>query len=618
MDNYNQMMDSEYANIVYQTPVDMPIDGLLLSNNQEESVEKEQQQQQQFTSLVDNSVAMSGTSALTTPDTEEPLTSTIEPTIAADNILTDQILRETTGGAEEKIIANEEEPTENQEPLTSDSPPTDNGVIENTTAEASLISDLENASCIPVAETNVDIKPVTNEVDVPITVENEIVSSTEKPFESGDAQIITNSEVDDAVNEDETNQDISEENNFDEEETEKLVAPDESDNLIVPDVDIDAIIVNQEEEIDVNQCRICLSTDDLVDIFRFDEKTSLRICDLIMKLCSTVRISERDYLPHFVCALCADRVSTAFELRIQCEQTDKLLRSKLKRSKKKARGPTEFVMIDCAEFSSGSEDDKNKDDDEFHLSEVTLPSEADSDISIEEKKRAQPKRNRRKTARAPPKRKSSSPRSSSNKKSRNSVVYIEAAVSDDDDNVSNSRPGRRSRLKTKTTYSSYESEEDVPISRKTTASKKNVHKCNLCVKVFKSASGLREHKRVHVEEKPVICSICNKSFKLPAHLNAHMRVHKEENERKCAQCKEYFSSKTELKKHIQTVHTFACEKCKRVFTMKSRLDRHKEGKCDGDTKHRKPEYEYSGCSGRDLFKSVAPLTTTYWSDSFSE
>lgn len=136
--------------------------------------------------------------------------------------------------------------------------------------------------------------------------------------------------------------------------------------------------------IDPNQCRICLGSDNLIDIFLFDEHRDLRICDMIMKICSTIHIGIRDYLPHFVCESCVKRVSMAFDLRSQCEQTEKILRGQLKRSLKKGPRPAE-VLVDCFSNDSGDEDDEKRSDDEFHLSEAS-ETDSDNDVLIRRKR----------------------------------------------------------------------------------------------------------------------------------------------------------------------------------------------------------------------------------------
>lgn len=441
-------------------------------------------------------------------------------------------------------------------------------------------------------------------------------------------------------------------------ELEQLVLP---EGTVTEEASTDEVKreIKKEEVIDQSQCRICLSKENLVNIFKYDHAKSLRICDLIMILCSPMKITERDYLPHFVCSPCVEKLNIAHDLKLQCEQTDKDLRSKLKRSTKKKRGPTEFLIIDCAEYSTGSDDDKNKDDDEFHLSELSIASDdIDSDVSFGKPKKRGPKpkgkRGRQPKAKTPAKtpaktssrmgkRKAATPVAKtppSNKRTRNDIVYIEAPADSEEEEDEELKPrrrtrgppptpkgkkrGRKSKREQRVSSSDADDSDNETLANRRAgpASKRPELKCTYCSKSFASLDELREHKRIHVGEKPFACPICQKPFKQQVSLTAHIQKHKEEDdELSCSQCGQRYSSKIELRKHMQTVHAeaYTCDKCKRTFTTKPRLDKHKDGKCPGDTTvKKKNDYDYNVNAGRDLFKTVAPLTTTYWSDSFSD
>lgn len=360
-----------------------------------------------------------------------------------------------------------------------------------------------------------------------------------------------------------------------------------------------------DDEIDLNQCRVCMSSDNLLDIFRMDEKTSFRVCDLIMKLAPTVKISERDFLPHSICSVCVQRIETAYELRMQCEETDKFLRSKLKRSKRTRRTPSAFVVVDCAVSSSNSDDDDDdaKSDDEFKLSEESedSSSDTDSDSSYEEKK----KRNIRAVKRPAPTvfRKNTNPMPLTKKpRSASGVVYIKADKSDDDSALKKVLPAKK-------------------VPAKPVVTNRLLFRCNVCNRPCATAEALAQHRRTHADEK---CNICSMIFKQRSALLQHMERHKQPDpERTCRKCLRVFATKLECQRHIQMAHsvTTACSKCKRSFPNKSQLDAHKCSNNDlkpiETSSQRKPDTDTTA-TGRDLFKSVAPLTTTYWSDSFSD
>lgn len=449
----------------------------------------------------------------------------------------------------------------------------------------------------------------------------------------------------------------------------------------------------KEPEIDPNQCRICLAKDDLTNIFGFEDKN--RICDLITAICTQVKIINKDYLPHYICASCLAKVRIATEFKNACESTDKELRKKLNRSKNKIRGgSSRYLLVDC-ELSSDSDDDKKNEDDEFKLSEVAY---SDSDVSFKisgtakRKKTSRPKRKSQRGAKKSDVNESNDYGRKSSRSTRTStriqapsvtipidVVYVEAAriinrdidnaLDDDDDDSDDamplasrrprkpkpksakkkagassssnkSKPGPKSSKKDDTAtaaassskvphkkrkhISAAEMSSDDNASKSTPSSQRKERPCDLCDQIFTSWQSLKDHKKTHVGEKPLVCHICNRPFKQRVSLDAHVRKHMEDETRMCKPCDKQFASRLELRKHQQSVHeadfTFECDKCKRTFTSEARLNTHKDGKCPGfdTTQRKKPEVEVSANLGRDLFKCVAPITSTYWSDDFSE
>jgi hypothetical protein len=119
-----------------------------------------------------------------------------------------------------------------------------------------------------------------------------------------------------------------------------------------------------------------------------------------MKICSNIRISERDYLPHSICYECLNQLRTAYEFKKKCEETDKELRQKLKRSKNKARKPSDFILIDANLYDEESYDEEINDDDDFKVSDEE-EEVVDSDDSYEEESK------RKSVKKRPPKKSSS-------------------------------------------------------------------------------------------------------------------------------------------------------------------------------------------------------------------
>lgn len=348
------------------------------------------------------------------------------------------------------------------------------------------------------------------------------------------------------------------------------------------------VVKKKEPEVDPNQCRVCKSPDQLIDIFAIEEE--MRICDIIMKICSSVRIHERDYLPHMICLTCLAKLRTAWTFVKEVQTTDKELRGKLKRSKSKVRKPSDgFVLIDCNEMSESEEDELNDDEEYTPRGEVEEEEdETESGTETDDSRKAKPpkKRGPRKSR----SRKMKQELYSTAKRLKRDIVFIEADSGEED----------KERKK---------------------------EKCKECGKVFSSKNNLRMHRKsAHFrpdEDVPFKCHICGRGFKYSINLTSHMQIHKESYS--CDECGRVFASKADVKKHALNQHkcslSYECNKCRRLYCSVKRYQKHRESCSDygsaSKKKMSKVKEDFS-FTGRDLFKTVAPVTTTYWSDSFSD
>lgn len=64
--------------------------------------------------------------------------------------------------------------------------------------------------------------------------------------------------------------------------------------------------------------------------------------------------------------------------------------------------------------------------------------------------------------------------------------------------------------------------------------------CSICAKVFKSASTLRIHRRIHVAEKKYRCEQCNMRFHQKINLKHHLNVHANKQPYRCDFCNKGF------------------------------------------------------------------------------
>lgn len=365
------------------------------------------------------------------------------------------------------------------------------------------------------------------------------------------------------------------------------------------------------EPADLEICRVCTSKDSLSDIFEFDN--DIKISELIVKLCPTVRITERDHLPHKICKGCIEKVKIAHEFKITCENTDKELRKTLKRSYNKSRRTTDFVIVNCPMSDGEDDDDEPQDDDEYKVSQSEVESEpVTSDDSFEPTKKIKktPKRRGRRS------RRDSSPAEEPVKRKRGRQPGYSPKAAAAASSVSPvkrgpgrppGRPGRPPKSASKSpglanvVYieapdgSSSESDDDKPIRPRKT------HDCTKCDETFKTGVELKEHLLTHKGDL-FPCHKCDKSFKSKVYLSNHLERHEQDDKKR----EEKLKAK-QAKKEAQ-----------RQKELQKRKDHDSKRGSYGSAEKKKKLEPSPANSGRDLFKCVAPLTSTYWSDSFSD
>ncbi|KAI6233992.1 putative zinc finger protein [Aphelenchoides fujianensis] len=83
-------------------------------------------------------------------------------------------------------------------------------------------------------------------------------------------------------------------------------------------------------------------------------------------------------------------------------------------------------------------------------------------------------------------------------------------------------------------------------------SRKSVHQCEHCNKIFVSLKGLQQHAIIHTDEKPFACDICSKSFRFKSNLFEHRSMHTNFTAHRCPFCGKTCRLKGNLKKHLKT------------------------------------------------------------------
>ncbi|XP_030050277.1 zinc finger protein 184 [Microcaecilia unicolor] len=104
-------------------------------------------------------------------------------------------------------------------------------------------------------------------------------------------------------------------------------------------------------------------------------------------------------------------------------------------------------------------------------------------------------------------------------------------------------------------------------------------KCTECEKFFKYKSQLTIHEKFHNGQKPFKCSECEKCFRQKVHLQQHEMIHAREKPFQCSQCGKCFRRKGHLQQH-EMIHLeekpFKCSECNKCFSYEYGLRRHEK------------------------------------------
>lgn len=386
--------------------------------------------------------------------------------------------------------------------------------------------------------------------------------------------------------------------------------------------------VKREKLLDQDQCRCCTSKENLQSIFEpLKGDSSLAIHTLIQKICPNVHITKRDHLPPHICSPCVYKLEIAWEFKQSCEKTDRELRKNLTRSQNKTRKRTDYQLLD---YATSDDDEQPADDDEFKLSdELSEEEPSDSDISFTDekpKKRGRPRKSQSATPKpTPPK----TPKMIINasgelvKRGRGRPRKDETVVRSTPTSSGAAKAARTPFVYVEAKEESDDSYEDEPLARPKTVTRR------VCAKCKETLTGPVHKCKIKTE---FACTFCAEKFSSHGLYVNHQQLHSNYSAvSTCIRCHKRFPNKFELRKHQAGVRCVKamknnCLSCGRVMANANQLAVHLRTNCTKSPKTPtkvppkstiKKEDKVSQ-KDKNLFKFVAPPTSTYWSDSFSD
>nr|XP_013189672.1 unnamed protein product [Amyelois transitella] len=104
-----------------------------------------------------------------------------------------------------------------------------------------------------------------------------------------------------------------------------------------------------------------------------------------------------------------------------------------------------------------------------------------------------------------------------------------------------------------------------------------VHVCQICQRVFNRTNHLKDHMKIHTDDRPYECSFCHRRFIQKINLKNHIMTHTGEKPFECGICSSGFIAKSDFKRHMNTHNeerNFECDLCHRRFTQMPYLKAH--------------------------------------------
>lgn len=154
-------------------------------------------------------------------------------------------------------------------------------------------------------------------------------------------------------------------------------------------------------------------------------------------------------------------------------------------------------------------------------------------------------------------------------------------------------------------------ESDLALEDKDMGQDKLACEFDTCEKIFKSKKSLKEHTRIHNDEKPYSCAVsaCGRAFTQYSSLQKHNRTHNGERPYICDLCNQSFTQLSNLKRH-ERVHNkerpYVCESCSKSYANFSNLKQHQQTHMETEVRNKyqcnlcEKSYNYSNSLKKHL------------------
>ncbi|KAI8427211.1 hypothetical protein MSG28_014809 [Choristoneura fumiferana] len=308
---------------------------------------------------------------------------------------------------------------------------------------------------------------------------------------------------------------------------------------------------------DIQQCRLCLSKDNLSPIFK--DSNQCAEYSRILKLTTGLKITIHDGLPQCVCAVCTKLVNLALSPRNRSQTTAKKLKQESHKTIDTTPNFSDNEISECEECPVIKIEDNKKTDLKlehenfyFKLNQEELNLECEIDI----KKKTKSRRKLKKEITNEVEHNLPVSENVSTKEIVNTFIGSDDNISTE---IADSNCGKQPEMSKKAKRAMYMELVEGDFDPKGPV------KCKVCKKTVSKWPCFVSHAKLHLGFK-FVCEYCGKSFISSTQLNRHCRSwHGMPRQLQCRQCSYLALDAPQLLLHVRPRHTasvpFVCSAC---------------------------------------------------------